>query len=155
VDGANGGECAGLHQEGGANEGTSSSSRLGLQRRALPTSSSARQCECVTEIYINMVGESPEMVGARRCSVPLSVCRSQPEGPRVGRGQPQATLERRSSGRPPRARATLGLGRPKLAFTRYCFTSRLYCTIIFFANTPFIVQYIVQYYHSLQPPAQV
>jgi len=26
-----------------------------------------------------------------------------------------------------------------LAFTRYCFTSRLYCTIIFFANTPFIL----------------
>ena len=42
------------------------------------------------------------MVGARRCSVPHSVCRSQPEG---GRGQPQATLERR----PPRAT----LGRPK------------------------------------------
>jgi len=41
-----------------------------------------------------------------------------------------------------------------LAFTRYCFTSRLYCTIIFFANTPFIVQYIVQYYRLLHPPAQ-
>ena len=26
-----------------------------------------------------------------------------------------------------------------LAFTRYCFTSRLYCTIIFFANTPFLL----------------
>ena len=41
-----------------------------------------------------------------------------------------------------------------MAFTRYCFTSRLYCIIIFFANTPFIVQYIVQYYQLLQPPAQ-
>ena len=39
-----------------------------------------------------------------------------------------------------------------LAFTRYCFTSRLYCTIIFFANTPFIVQYIAQYYQLLHPP---
>jgi len=42
-----------------------------------------------------------------------------------------------------------------LAFTRYCFTSRLYCTIIFFANTPFIVQYIAQYYQLLHPPAKV
>jgi len=41
-----------------------------------------------------------------------------------------------------------------LAFTRYCFTSRLYCTIIYFANTPFIVQYIAQYYQLLHPPAQ-
>jgi len=41
-----------------------------------------------------------------------------------------------------------------LAFTRYCFTSRLYCTIIFFANTPFIVQYIAQYYRLLHPRAQ-
>jgi len=41
-----------------------------------------------------------------------------------------------------------------LAFTRYCFTSRLYCTIIFFANTPFIVQYIAQYYQLLHLPAQ-
>jgi len=35
-----------------------------------------------------------------------------------------------------------------------CFTSRLYCTIIFFANTPFIVQYIAQYYQLLHPPAK-
>jgi len=41
-----------------------------------------------------------------------------------------------------------------LAFTRYCFTSRLYCTIIFFANTPFIVQYIAQYYQLLHSPAK-
>jgi len=34
----------------------------------------------VLQRYINMVGDSAEMVGARRCSVPLSVCRSQPEG---------------------------------------------------------------------------
>ena len=27
----------------------------------------------------------------------------------------------------------------------------LYCTIIFFANTPFIVQYIARYYYLLQP----
>ena len=40
----------------------------------------------------------------------------------------------------------------RLAFTRCCFTSRLYCTIIFFANTPFIVQYIAQYYQLLYPP---
>jgi len=33
----------------------------------------------VLQRYINMVGDSPEMVGARRCSVPLSVCRTQPE----------------------------------------------------------------------------
>jgi len=34
--------------------------------------------------------------------------------------------------------------------------SRLYCTIIFFANTSFIVQYIAQYYHSYcTPPAPV
>jgi len=40
-----------------------------------------------------------------------------------------------------------------LAFTRYCFTSmRLYCTIMFFANTPFIVQHIVQYYQLLHAP---
>jgi len=38
-----------------------------------------------------------------------------------------------------------------LAFTRYCFTSSLYCTIIFFANTPFIVQYIAQYYQLSHP----
>ena len=30
--------------------------------------------------------------------------------------------------------------------------SRLYCTIIFFVNTPFIVQYIAQYYQLLHPP---
>ena len=42
-----------------------------------------------------------------------------------------------------------------LAFTRYCFTSRLYCTIIFFANTPFIVQCIAQYYQLLHPPAKI
>jgi len=40
----------------------------------------------------------------------------------------------------------------RLAFTRYFFTSRLYCTTIFFANTPFIVQYIAQYYQLLHPP---
>jgi len=34
----------------------------------------------VLQRYINMVGDSPEMVGVRRCSVPLSVCRTQPEG---------------------------------------------------------------------------
>jgi len=40
-----------------------------------------------------------------------------------------------------------------LLFTRYyCFTSRLYCTIIFLANTPFIVQYIAQHYQLLHPP---
>jgi len=54
------------------------------------------------------------------------------------------TRTRRHSGVAPR----VGL------FTRYCFTLRLYCTIIFFANTPFIVQYVVQYYQLLQPPAQ-
>jgi len=37
------------------------------------------------------VGDSPEMDGACRCSMPLSVC----SNPRDGRGQPQATLERR------------------------------------------------------------
>ena len=42
----------------------------------------------------------------------------------------------------------------ELAFTRYCFTSRLYRTIIFFANTPFNVQYIAQYYQLLHPPAR-
>ena len=43
-----------------------------------------------------------------------------------------------------------------LAFiTRYCFTSKLYCTIIFFANTPIIVQYIAQYYQLLHPPAKI
>jgi len=44
-------------------------------------------------------------------------------------------------------------GGGSLAFTRYCFTSRLYCTIIFFANTntPFIVQYIAQYYQYYCP----
>jgi len=46
-------------------------------------------------------------------------------------------------------------GRGCLAFTRYRFTSRLYCTIIFFANTPFIVQYIAQYYQLLHPPAKI
>jgi len=46
------------------------------------------------------------------------------------------------------------MGSGDLAFTRYCFTSRLYCTIIFFANTPFIVQYIAQYYQLLHPPAR-
>jgi len=43
-----------------------------------------------------------------------------------------------------------------LAFTRYCFTSRLYCTIIiFFANAPFIVQYIAQYYQLLRHPRPI
>ena len=47
-----------------------------------------------------------------------------------------------------------------LAFTRYCFTSRLYCycTIIFFANTPSIVQYIAQYYQLnsvIAPPRPI
>ena len=31
----------------------------------------------------------------------------------------------------------------------------IYCTIIFFANTPFIVQYIAQYYQLLHPPAKI
>ena len=38
---------------------------------------------------------------------------------------------------------------PLQVVTRYCFTSRLYCTMIFFANTPFIVQYIAQYYNII------
>ena len=44
-----------------------------------------------------------------------------------------------------------------LAFTRYCFTSRLYCTIIFFANTPFLlcnILYNITAYCLLHPPAQ-
>jgi len=51
-----------------------------------------------------------------------------------------------------RVRACAGL-----AFTRYFFTSRLYfyCTITLCANTPFIVQYIAQYYQLLHPPAPV
>jgi hypothetical protein len=50
--------------------------------------------------------------------------------------------------------AGVGRWRCLLAFTRYCFTSRLYCAIIFFTNTPFIAQYIAQYCHLFHPPAQ-
>ena len=64
----------------------------------------------------------------------------------VGRLTPSTQRTARAASEPP-------LGWP--FSTRYCFTSRLYCTIIFFANTPFIVQYIAQYCTSYcNPPAQ-
>jgi len=111
----------------------------------------------VTTLRRKVLREPPLLVGVQSKELPVTACVTC-EGALFAR----TTLAAPPPPPPPLPPARTGTGGPgypqarfSLAFTRYCFTSRLYCTIIFLQTPPLlIVQNIAQYYQLLHPPVR-